>query len=591
MTALLHTLGAGSTHPQAFVDVVVILVVAGVAALLMQRLRLAVIPAYLITGAMIGPGGLALVSDAESVQLVGDVALVLLMFGIGLHLDTSALGPGVRRLIFISVGATLATVGVLWPLARFIVPTTPQALAVAMAFAMSSTAVVLRIIQQRHELHHVDGRLALSILIIQDLAAIVALMILPPLAEWAGTAAGAAAPTGMSHRGASVALDFVAKGALALAAILGIVLIGRFVLPWLLSEAARQKSTETMTVVSTAAALGTAALTAMVGLTPALGAFLGGFMLSSSQYRHQMHGQIGTLRDVFAAVFFTAMGMSLNLAVVWVSLPTILIAAAVLLVAKALVIALACWLGGKTVNVSLKVGLMLFQAGEFTVVMLKVAEHESLGLIPPSAMNVLVAVVVVSLIATPSVIRLAAAVARRVPDIGVAMWVHPPPSTIAEPIPDDAGGPAKMRRRVIVAGFGLVGRVVADGLSADGAEVTIIELNPGTVQRQTSLGRRVVFGDVANAEVLESAGIREAHALILTVPDEEAVLSACHAARQANPTIFIIARTNYVSKGMVATGLGANDVVIEELATAEAMERVVMKSLADVGGTAWVSKV
>ncbi len=593
MTGGISVLAQASALPPIFVHVVIILAAAGVTALLMQRLRLAVIPAYLITGALIGPGGLQVVKEIASVQRVGDVAVILLMFGAGMQMDTSALRPSVRHLILLGVAATLSTVAVLWPPARLMTDSWPQALTLAMAFAISSTAAVLPVIQKRHEVHHVDSRLAISISIIQDLFTIVFLMTLPTLARWNGTGSGGIVAARRPEGGAGTLLiDFLVGGVIALGAIICIVLLGRYVLPRLLAEAARQRANETMTVVCIGAALGAAALTAMVGLNAALGAFLGGFLLSSSPFRHHLHGQIGTLRDLFAAMFFTAIGMTIDLSVVADNILLILVGAAALFVLKSFIIGLCCWLAGKSLNVSIKVGLMLFQASEFSLVMLQAANSQVLGLIPDGMMSVLVAIAVVSLIATPSVVNLAANLARKIPDVGVGGWVRPPPSTIAAPIPGaEASAVPKPVRKVIVAGFGLVGRVVADGLSAEGAEVTIIELNPGTVQRQTTLGRRVVFGDVANPEVLESAGIREAHALILTVPDEEAVLSACHAARQSNPTIVIIARTNYVSKGMVATGLGANDVVIEELATAEAMERVVMKHLSDMGMSSWVSKV
>lgn len=134
-------------------------------------------------------------------------------------------------------------------------------------------------------------------------------------------------------------------------------------------------------------------------------------------------------------------------------------------------------------------------------------------------------------------------------------------------------------RKVVVAGYGLVGRCVADRLSAGGFVVTVVEMNPNTIQRQQGLGKSVVHGDVSDPQVLDEAGIRQADALILTVPDEEASLRACEVARQMAPNIFIAARTNFLSKGLLATQAGADHVTVEEVVTAEAMQQAVMRRL------------
>lgn len=564
-------------------DLLIILAAAGFVAVVMYRVRLAIIPAYLLTGALIGPGGLGFVNSAERVQTIAELAIILLLFGIGLHMDISVLRASMKRLLAAGVGSIVACTLALWPIAMLLDVSAPAALTIAIAMAMSSTAVVLRIIQDRRQLSQPDGRLAFAILIFQDMASVVALLMIPPLARWNGRAHFDGS-TGAVGTSLPPSQHFLLSIVLAVSSIAFIILTGRFLLPKLLFEAARQKSSESMTVVSVAAALGAAGLTQMVGLSPALGAFLGGFLLSSTPFRHQLAGQVATIRDLFSAVFFTAIGMALNFQTVLPGLHIVVIGAALLLLTKAVMIALSCWLAGNSGNLAIKVGITLSQAGEFSIVVLSAAAlvgGDGPALVDSRIMGLMLAIIVITLMTTPAVINGAMALDSRLKPIPAPPWA---PQGRHEQVDAQASGsspdgPKTRRQFVIVAGYGLVGRVVADNLMANGAHVTIVEMNPATVKTQTRLGRHIVFGDVSDPEVLESAGVHEADALILTIPDEERVLRACHVARRENPNIFIVARTSYVSKGMLATNLGANEVVIEELATAESMERMMSRIL------------
>ena len=553
-------------------DLIVMLVAAAVVAVALQRLRLATVPAYLLTGAIIGPGALAFVSDAASVQAISDLALVLLLFGVGLHMDLSVLARGLRQTILATLVATLASIVVLWPCCLLLGVSLAGALVVAMAMSISSTVVVLRVMQQRRELSYPEGRLSFGVLIVQDIVAIIMLLLLPPMARFAGTGTQGASSSSQSTWELLVSLAM--GGGLAIAGIGGIVAIGRYLMPRLLTEAARSKSSEVLIVLSTAAALGAAALTQRVINNAAVGAFLAGFMLSSTPFRHQISGQVGAIRDLFGAVFFTAIGMSVSLAVLVEDLPTVLIGSALLLVLKALAMGLSFWLVGATGNVAMRAGVALSQAGEFSVLMLAAAAAPTVALIDQTTVGIGIAIIVVSLIATPGLIQLSALANKRLPAI------LPPPWGRAH---GGGGGaevqatlaPAEKPLRAIIAGYGLVGRAVADELKKSGVQITIVELNPATVRKQTELGRAIVFGDVSNPEVLENAGIHRADLLILTIPDEDSVLRACQSAKQIKPDVYVVVRATYVSQGIVAAGLGADGVVVEEMATAKEMERAI----------------
>ncbi|MDX2116327.1 MAG: cation:proton antiporter [Planctomycetota bacterium] len=557
-------------------DLVVILAAAAVVATVLQRLRLATIPAYLITGAIIGPGALAFVNDPDSVRAISDLAIVLLLFGVGLHMDLSVLSRGLRQMALTTVLMTVLCTALLWPFALLLGERPAGALVVAMAVTISSTVVVLRVLLQRRELNHPEGRLTFGVLIIQDLAAVVMLMILPPLARWAGT--GGKGPLDQpGHSTGQLIWNLTANGALAVAGITGIILVGRYVLPRLLTEAARGKSSEVLVVLTTAAALGAASLTQGLLNNAAIGAFLAGFLLSATPFRHQLSGQVGALRDVFSAVFFTAIGMTLSLDVIASSWITILLGTVIMMTVKTAATAFSVWATGGTGNVAIRAGAAMSQSGEFSLLLLSAAAAPAIALVSADTVGVTVAITVLSLILTPPVIQASAVLGARLKRIPPAPWARQAAARDEQPIAPDAR--AEHVRHAIIAGFGLVGRAVADELKRLGVTYTVVDLNPATFRTQTRLGRQIVFGDVSNPDVLETAGVAHAELLVLTIPDEESVLRACKIARELKPDIFIIARTNFVSQGVVAAGMGADGVVVEEMATAREMEIVVKKVL------------
>lgn len=581
MPDLLIASAAAGESPSVFRELVIILLAASVVAIALQRLRMATIPAYLITGAIIGPDAIGIIKSAASVSQVADIALILLLFGVGLHLDLNTLAMTVRKVVILTVCAFALCTLALWPIGELLGLSAPSALVVGMAMAMSSTAVVLRVFQQRHELAHPEGRLSVAVLIIQDLIAIAVMLILPPIASWNGTGKGGMIRLGEGASAWQVVQNLGLNGLIAATGVALIFMLGRYVVPRILSEAAKLKSAEVLTVVSCATALGAAVLTQIVGLNPALGAFLAGFLLAATPFRHHLGAQVGAFRDVFVAVFFTAVGMSVSLPLLFRSFPLIVGCTLVLLALKAGLIALSCWLMGAAPRVAFKSGMALAQAGEFSIVLLAAASGRELGLVTKDQLSFGIAVIVLSLMVTPNLFQLAHALAGRVPLAPLVPWAARAESMEGLPSSGDGGHAAmpQAHRRAIIAGYGLVGRVVADKLRSMSITTTIVEMNPSTVARQSKLGRSIVFGDIANPETLEAVGIAYADALILTIPDEETVLRACRVAREMHPDIFIVARTSFMSRGITAATLGATGVVVEEMATAEAMEKMVVKVL------------
>lgn len=255
------------------IDVVVILAVAGLIAIVMQRFRMEVVPAYLIAGALIGPGAIGLVSSAESLDVISSVAIILLMFGIGLHMDTSLLKRGVGAMIGAGLVSTSLSIALGIPIILLFGASAPAAAAIAMAISLSSTAVVMRILAERRQLNRPNGRLSFGILIVQDLIVIGMLAVMPALASWAGVGDGSQQETASEL---SLFLRIIRDLAFKAGVVALIIALGSRVLPRILHEAAKAPSREVLVVVSTAAALGAAIATQAVGFSAELGAFLSG---------------------------------------------------------------------------------------------------------------------------------------------------------------------------------------------------------------------------------------------------------------------------------------------------------------------------
>lgn len=577
-------------------DLVILLAAAAVVAMLLRRASLATIPSFLICGVLIGPSVLGLITSTGNVESISQVAVILLMFTIGLHMDMGEFAGGMGRVLVMGVASTVVSVLALLPITSSGELGVPGGIAAAIALSMSSTAVVMRIIAERRETHKSYGRIIFGTLVVQDLLAIGGLALMPVLASWAGaTPPGAGA--GAHGHGEAVLLPagwpIAARAAVALGGIIALIIVARIVLIRLLAEAARGAGPEVMLVLSAAAALGSALIASGLGFSAELGAFLAGLILASTPFRYQLAGQISPMRDLFMAVFFTAVGMKMDIASLASSWPLIAMALVATLVLKTAAITLTVWLVGATAPVALVCGMSICQAGEFTIVLL--SEAAGTGLISGGALAGLTAVVVLTLILTPTLYDLGHRLAPRLARVPMAGWSRSAKLRELPPMPADAavvrapradGGAVEtpapqplLARYVVIAGFGVVGRALADRLEVAGVPFCVVDLNPATVETQRRLGRNAVYGDITNHEVLTSANVEAADAVLLTIPDDEATLRACREIRHVAPDAFIAARTSFLSKAMVAAQQGADHVTIEEVATAEAMARQVMDRL------------
>lgn len=558
--------GGGASEAAVFVapsvpDLLVILGSCALVAMLLQRMRLAAIPGFLITGALVGPRAFGFVSSPERLDEIAHLAIVLLMFGIGLQLHVDALRHRFVRMLCAGLLSCLLSVACALPVAVLFGLALPAALAVSMAFALSSTAVVLRLLTQSRELETVRGRASLAILVVQDLVVLAMLASIPALAKWAGGAGIDAADEGTIWQGIAGWQRFFLDQSLRLGGVVVCVSVFRFLMPRVLAEALRSRSLEVLTIAALAAAFAFAAVVEALGFSLEMGAFLAGFLLASTPYRDHLAAQVRPMRDVLIAVFFTTVGMKLDLVAILSSAEVLVIATLALIVVKTCAIALACWLSGSRGGDALATGLALSQAGEFSLVFLGLAGKA--GVVDTHVTTLSIAVVVISLIVTPALVAAGPRIAQCLSSVDVAPWFRS--GRHASTTVVDARSP------VIVAGFGIVGRCVTENLEAIGHRCVVVELNHRTVEHEAACGREIVFGDVADEDILRCAGIDVALAVVIAMPDCEAVTRACREVRRLRPDIEVLARSTLLGRTSRIEAAGADAVAVDELACADAL--------------------
>ncbi len=557
------------SNPLAF-EIVALLATAAVVGIIFRRFNLQIIPGYLLAGAIVGPHALRAIADPAGVDAVSSLAVILLMFTIGLELDVRAERRGFLSIAAIgavsTIASTLVSLGLLW---AFRVPLA-TGFVLAMACSMSSTAVLVRTLITRREAKSMHARLALGIAVVQDIAAVIAMALVPVIAQLAAGAGAAMTPLGITLA--------VARG---VGGVIVIILAGHYLLPRLLYYVSRVGSAELVLVVSAAVALGAAVGSSAIGFSPEMGAFLAGLLLGLTPFRYQLAGQFSPLRDLLMAVFFTAVGMQVDPHVLIQNAWQILLGAAALIALKPALIALTARRFGAHAPVAMLGGVYLGNAGEFSLVL--IASGAAAGLIPERVHAAAIGAIILSLTISPMLFGPAHAWRRFFSATGPGP--APEPHEPGERSPyQHAPAPAQRPalQHVIIAGFGVVGRALADRFGALGVPLTIVELNPRTVVRQTGIGRRILYGDITNPEVLERAGVRHSDAVFITIPEDDATMRACSAIRELSPEVFIAARTSYLSGKFVAHQLGADLVTVEEIATAHAMEQDVLARLPEI---------
>ncbi|OPY39302.1 MAG: Calcium-gated potassium channel MthK [Methanoregula sp. PtaU1.Bin051] len=514
-----------------------------------NRFRIPGIVCFLIIGMLAGPYGLGIITDKASVEMFGEVGIILLLFTIGLEFSFEKLLKSWRTAI---VGGLLQVcttiVAVTFIAYAMHVPFT-GAVVFGFIISLSSTAIVMKILQERKEVDTLQGRTLLGILIFQDLAIIPMILILPIFMGSEGPDL-TALPLGIAK--VSVILLFI-------------IILARWVIPAFLSRIAQQRSRELFFVTIAGICISVAWLTNQAGLSFALGAFVAGLIIGESDYNIDALSHIIPFRDVFASIFFLSIGMLLNtrsLLADFTFVVLILFIVTLIIGVKILTGAFASAAVGMPARVSIFSGLALCQVGEFSFVLAKTGLDSNF--IPAMVYQIFLAAAIITMTVTPFTMKASPAAV----DLFYRLF---PKRNRSDMFSDDEkihGN--EISGHIVIAGYGITGKSVARAAEIIGIPYAVIEMNPENIRREKT-SRRVnfIFGDAVQKEVLEHAGIKRARALVVVVSELEAVPRIVHAARSLNPDLYIIARTRNIRHADYLLKLGADEVVSQEYESAK----------------------
>ena len=512
-----------------------------------RTLKLPPMLGYLAVGVVIGPNALALAQNSDGIRHLGEFGVVFLMFVIGLEFNLPKLramrshvfGLGLFQVVLTMLVATFASLGLAAVAPKIWAMQWQTALALASALAMSSTAIVVKLMAERVEMESEHGKRVMGVLLFQDLAVVPLLVLIPALGASGEKLFEALAIAGIK---ATVLITVLLVG-------------GQGVMRWWLTLVARRKSEELFVLNLLLVTLGLAWMTELAGLSLALGAFIAGMLISETEYKHQVETDIRPFHDVLLGLFFISIGMLLDwrqvtarweLVLVLVTLPILFKAALVTLLARGL---------GATAGVSLRTGLYLAQAGEFGFVLLTLAQKNKL--VPPSLLNPILASMVLSMLATPFIIMYAN---RIVMKLISSEWLQQSlqMTTIARKS-------INANKHVIICGYGRCGQNLARMLERENIPYMALDLDPDRVRQAAAAGDSVVFGDAARLQALMAAGLARASAVVVTYLEVPGALKVLANIRSHAPQVPVIVRTQDDHDLEALQKAGATEVVPEAI--------------------------
>lgn len=514
---------------------------------LFRTLKLPPMLGYLVVGVLIGPNALALADDSDSVRHLGEFGVVFLMFVIGLEFNLAKLramrahvfGLGLSQVlltILLATGAAVLLAAWLPPSWRL---SWQAAVALSGALAMSSTAIVVKMMSDRLELESEHGKRVMGVLLFQDLAVVPLLVLIPALGS----------PP-------EVLLREVGIAGLKAALVITVLLVGgQKVMRWWLTLVARRKSDELFVLNLLLVTLGLAWITELAGLSLALGAFIAGILISETEFKHQVEADIRPFHDVLLGLFFISIGMLLDWRPVvdrWALVLLLLVAPVGF---KLLLVTVLARVYGASAGISLRTGLYLAQAGEFGFVLLALARSNSL--VPERLLHPILASMVISMLATPFIIQWAN---RIVMKLVASEWLLQSlqMTTIARKS-------INANKHVIICGYGRCGQNLARMLEQESIPYMALDLDPDRVRQAAAAGDSVVFGDAARLQALIAAGLARASAVVITYLDVPSALKVLSAARSHAPQVPVIVRTQDDFELDKLQKAGATEVVPETL--------------------------
>lgn len=536
-----------------FDDIIIIFGLAIAVIFLCQKIKIPNLVGLLITGVLAGPHGLGLIKAIENVEALADVGIILLLFTIGiefsfrqlLHIRKSVLAGGTLQVLFTTLAALLFMFKPGWSIS--------QSVFAGFLLSLSSTAIVLKLTQDRSEIDSPHGRNILGILIFQDII-IIPMMLFTPILAGNNDAAGQSAWL------------MVVKVILIL---LFLFISARWIAPFFLHLIARQKSRELFIISIVTACMGVAWLTSSIGLSLSLGAFMAGLIISESEYSHQALGNILPFRDVFTSIFFVSVGMLFNVQT-FLHYPLAFVASALAILAgKALIAGLVVVILGFPIRTAVLAGLALAQVGEFSFILSRVGTQNQL--LSSELYHLFIIVSVLTMALTPFCIAAAPWVAgniSRLPLPGrLRTGTRPEAESPREPIND----------HLVIIGFGVNGRNLARAAAYAGIPYVILEMNPDLVKDARLKDEPVYYGDATQLEALVQTNLEQARVVVLAISDPAATVRVTDLIHKQYPRVHIIVRTRYIQEIEPLYKAGAHDIIPEEFETSVEIFSLVLK--------------
>jgi len=533
-------------HSPLFTELMVILLLTVVIVYLGHRIRLPVILGFLLTGIVVGPSGLQIITQRHDIELLAEIGVILLLFEIGIEFSLRELFRA-RKTVLLGGGAqvtgTIIAVGAIALLTGI---TPVQAFLYGAIVALSSTAIVLKYLKERGTMDTPYGRASVGVLIFQDLAIVPFLLILQLL-----TSAPPASPV-------TSLLIVIGKS---LAFIGMTIVLAKYLFPLMLRQIALTRSRELFGISVIMFCFALAWVAGWAGLSVSIGAFLAGLIVSESEYGHQSLGFVLPFRDLFVSLFFISIGMLLDLGFVLRYWYLILISVVSVVLIKTMLTSLAVRLSGVSLRNALITGLGLGQIGEFAFLLAETGHRTAL--IPDFYYQLFLSTAIITMALTVLYYPAALALTGYLSTHRVwGRYFHPRDNTTFRP---------SYRDHLIIVGFGVIGRHVARMARRSGIPYCVIELNPETVGRERARGTPIIYGDALFEPVLETAGIAQARFLAITIPDQVAAIRITGISRALHPRLQILVRTRFRQDQSLLQDAGADTVLAEETAVAEAM--------------------
>lgn len=508
------------------------------------RLRLPTMAGLIVAGAIAGPGCLGLVRNQAFLERLADIGVALLLFTVGLDFSfrrlsriakVTVVGGALQVLMTsasVAVGATL-----------LFAESLGKAVFLGFIIALSSTAIVLKILMDKGEADCPHGRFIVGVLIFQDLVAVFMMLMVPVL--------------GGSGSETQLVLEMTEALVKAAMIVIGTVVMARSLLPKLFRFITAPRSRELFLLAVVVVLLLTTWVSAAAGLSVALGAFLGGLMLADTEFKHRALGEMIPFRDLLTSLFFLSLGMFADFSAVTKRPLEVAALTVFLLFGKAVFAVLAALLMRFPARVALVAGAGLAQFSEFGFVLLRFGQKQ--GLVSNEEAQILIVAGLVSMLVTPLVMAVA-------PHFSAGQKVLRPLERLlgARGI-DEVSPSTKMTGHVVVVGYGVAGRTLAKALARTGVPYVVLELNPETVRVASAAGENIYYADATHQEALRHAGLPNASALVLVINDPGAAERIVAVARECAPGVPVFVRTRFLADLEFLKGLGASHVVIDEV--------------------------